>query len=104
MQDYTLTLQAYQAEVQKEVQRISGDVTKYQAEISKSSKDLEKQVQQFTLDIQAAGVYTTKSQQSIQTSGMYYQRAINELSAITGAITAPEQQQTSQRAEQGAST
>ena len=104
VQDYTITLQAYQAEVQKEVQRISGDVTKYQAEISKSSKDLEKQVQQFTLDIQAAGVYTTKSQQSIQTSGMYYQRAINELSAITGAITAPEQQQTSQRAEQGAST
>jgi len=104
VQVYTLALQSYQAEVQKEVQRISGDVTKYQAEISKSSKDLEKQVQQFTLDIQAAGVYTTKSQQSIQTSGMFYQRAINELSAITGAITAPEQQQTSQRAEQGAST
>jgi Skp family chaperone for outer membrane proteins len=104
VQDYTLILQAYQAEVQKEIQRINGDITKYQAEISKSSKDLEKQVQQFTLDIQAAGVYTTKSQHSIQTSGMFYQRAINELSAITGAITAPEQQQSSQRAEQGAST
>ena len=35
---------------------------------------------------------------------MFYQRAINELSAITGAVAAPEQQQTSQRAEQGAST
>ena len=65
---------------------------------------MKKDIQQFNLDIQAAQIYTQKSQQSVQTGSMFYQRAINELSAITGAVAAPEQQQTSQRAEQGAST
>jgi len=104
VQDFNSSLQVYQAEIQKEGQRITGEGARYQAELAKESKVLEKQIQQFALDIQAAGVYTQKSQQSIQTSGMFYQRAINELGAITGAITAPEQQQSSQRAEQGAST
>ena len=61
-------------------------------------------MQQYSLDMQASQMYAQKSAQSIQTSGQYYQRAINELGAITGAITAPEQQQTSQRREQGATS
>ena len=104
VQDFQSQLASYQAEVQTEVQRISSDVSRYQMDLAKESKDLEKQVQQFTLDMQAAQAYTGKSQQSIQTSGMYYQRAVNELSAITGSVAAPEQQQSSQRAEQGAAT
>ena len=54
--------------------------------------------------LQSAGAYTQKSQLSVQTSQMYYQRAVSELQGITGAMTAPEQQQQSQRREQGAST
>jgi D-ribose pyranose/furanose isomerase RbsD len=104
VQSFTTELQVYQAEVAKENQRISSDVSKYQAEVAKSSKDLEKEMQQYSLDMQAAQMYAQKSAQSIQTSGQYYQRAINELGAITGAITAPEQQQTSQRREQGATS
>ena len=61
-------------------------------------------IQQQTINMQSASAYTQKSQQSVQTSQMYYQRAVNELSAITGAITAPEPQQASQRKEQGATS
>jgi len=104
VQSFTTELQVYQAEVAKENQRISSDVSKYQAEVAKASKDLEKEMQQYSLDIQAAQMYSQKSAQSIQISGQYYQRAINELGAITGAITAPEQQQASQRREQGATS
>ena len=42
--------------------------------------------------------------QRLQAALTYYQRAISELQAITGAIGAPEQQQRSQRQEQGATT
>ena len=97
-------LAKYQAGLAKAVQSVSTELQIYQSEIAKESKILEKQIQQQNINMQAAGAYTQKSQQSIQTSGMFYQRAVNELSAITGAITAPEQQQSSQRKEQGAST
>ena len=39
-----------------------------------------------------------------QYSGQYYQRAIGELSAITGQLTAPPQKQSEQRREQGATS
>ena len=54
--------------------------------------------------LQSSSAYTQKSQVSIQTSQLYYQRALSELQGITGAMTAPEQQQQSQRREQGAAT
>tara|TARA_R110000744_G_scaffold345879_1_gene451317 strand:+ start:810 stop:2495 length:1686 start_codon:yes stop_codon:yes gene_type:complete len=104
VQVFQSNLQIYQAEVQSEVQRIGADVSRSQADVAKASADLQRQIQQFGLDMQAAAAYTQKSQASIQTSGMYYQRAMNELSAITGSVAAPAQQQSSQRAEQGAST
>ena len=104
VQTFTLDLQAFQAEVAKEGQRISSDISKYELELNRASKKMEKDIQQFTLDMQAAQAYTQKSTQSIQTSGMYYQRAVNELGAITGSVAAPEQQQSSQRREQGATS
>ena len=108
----------YQAEIQKaskdmekQIQQFSVDLQNYQgivagktAKFQSDSAGAQKYLQEAGTKLQAAQIYTAKSQQSIQTSGMFYQRAINELSAITGSITAPEQQQTSQRAEQGAST
>ena len=104
VQNFQLDVSSYQAEVQKEGQRVSSDISKYQADIMRATEVMKKEVQQFNLDLQAAQVYTTKSQQSLQTSSAFYQRAINELGAITGAVAAPSQQQSSQRAEQGAST
>ena len=109
---------------------------KYQAALQKSSADLGKDVQQYTLDInnyssliqaksgkfqidmakaksyleesgtklQASQIYAGKSQQAVAASRDYYQRAVSELSAITGSVTAPPQKQQGQRQEQGAST
>jgi|10_taG_2_1085330.scaffolds.fasta_scaffold02737_2 hypothetical protein len=93
VQQFTLDMQNYG-------QIVGARNQKFQAELA----DANKYLQEATTKLQAAQVYTSKSQQSIQTSGMYYQRAVNELSAITGSITAPEPQQSSQRKEQGAST
>ena len=45
-----------------------------------------------------------KSQSVFGSSRDYYQRAMQELSAISGAITAPPQQQQTQRQEQGATS
>tara|TARA_R110002020_G_scaffold365030_1_gene577304 strand:+ start:706 stop:2550 length:1845 start_codon:yes stop_codon:yes gene_type:complete len=104
VQIFNADLQAYQTEFQKEGQRLSSGIARYESDLNKASRDMEKQIQQFSLDMQAAQVYTSKSSQSIQTSGMYYQRAINELGAITGSAVAPEQQQVSQRKEQGATS
>ena len=42
--------------------------------------------------------------QRLQASMSYYQRAVSELQSITGALGAPEQQQQSQRKQQGATT
>ena len=104
VQEFNSNLQKYQAEIQKESQRVNSDNAKYQSDLANESKVLEKQIQQFSLDIQAAQVYTQKSQQAIQSSGLFYQRAVQELGAITGSVAAPEQQQSTQRREQGATS
>ena len=97
-------LAKYQANLAKAVQSVTTELQIYTSEIAKESKKLEMDIQQQTINMQSASAYTQKSQQSVQTSQMYYQRAVNELSAITGAITAPEPQQASQRKEQGATS
>ena len=97
-------LAIYQAGLAKAVQSVTTELQIYTSEIAKESKKLEMDIQQQTINMQSASAYTQKSQQSLQTSGAYYQRAVNELSAITGAITAPEPQQASQRKEQGATS
>ena len=61
-------------------------------------------LQEASTKMQGAGIYTQKSSASIATSRDYYQRAVSELSAITGANVAPPQQQQQQRQEQGAAT
>ena len=97
-------LAKYQAKLSQAVQKVTTDLQIYTAEIGKESKILEKQIQQQNINMQAASAYTQKSQQSLQISSSYYARAVNELGAITGAITAPEPQQASQRKEQGATS
>ena len=102
---------AFNLEVQKESARIQSELGKYGAEVSKEGarfqSDLAKakaSLDEAAIRLQSSGAYTQKSQASIQTSQLYYQRALSELQGITGAMTAPEQQQQSQRREQGAST
>jgi len=118
IQEFGTTLQKYQAALQKSSADLGKDVQQYTLDINNYSSLIQAKSGKFQIDmakaksyleesgtkLQASQIYAGKSQQSIQTSGMFYQRAINELSAITGSITAPEQQQSSQRKEQGAAT
>ena len=98
--DMEKQIQQFTLDIQNYSQIVGAKNQKFQAELS----DANKYLQEANIKLQAAQVYATKSQQSVQISGMYYQRAVNELSAITGSVAAPEQQQSSQRTEQGALT
>ena len=82
------------------MQRFGSELNKFNADIGKASSHL----QEIGPRLQVAGAYTQKSDRALQESGMYYQRAVAELQAITGAVSAPPQQQKSQRQEQGAAT
>jgi hypothetical protein len=108
---YQAELQKVSTEMQKQQQQFTLDIQKYSALVAGKSARFQAETGEASAYLQEAGtrlqgaqVYTAKSQQSIQTSSMFYQRAVNELSAITGAVAAPEEKQSGQRAEQGAST
>ena len=92
-QQFTLDMQKYTA-------LVNGQSAKFQSDMAEAGAFL----QEAGTKLQAAQIYTAKSASSLQTSSQYYQMANAELSGITGAITAPAQQQTSQRQEQGAAT
>ena len=93
VQQFTLDLQTYAG-------LISAKSNKFQLDMSKANSYL----QEAGIKLQSAGIYTQKSTAAIATSRDYYQRAVGELSAITGSTSAPEQQQASQRREQGSAT
>jgi len=80
--------------------KYQADSNKFQLEMAKAGSYL----QESGTRLQSAGAYTQKSRDSIQTSQLFFQRAVAELQAITGAISAPEQQQQTQRKEQGATS
>ena len=95
----------------KEIQQVTNDLNKYnvliQAKSNKYNADLSKAssyLQEAGTRVQTAGTYMNKSQSVFGSSRDYYQRAMQELSAISGAITAPPQQQRTQRQEQGATS
>lgn len=129
LQNYTSELQkasrqfqsdiaSYQAEIEKEARRVSIDLQNYSAELNEANARYQADASKFQLEmtkangylqesqirLQSAGAYTQKSRESIQSSQLFFGRAVNELQAITGAIVAPEQQQQSQRREQGATS
>ena len=108
---YQAELQKNSTEMQKEQQQFTLDIQKYSALVAGKTARFQAETGEASAYLQEAGtrlqgaqVYTAKSQQSIQTSSMFYQRATQELSAITGAVAAPEEKQSGQRAEQGAAT
>lgn len=118
IQKFQTELNEYQAEIQKENARVSIDLQNYSAKLNEANIRYQTDSNKFQMELtksnsylqesqirlQSAGAYTQKSRDSIQSSQMFLQRAIGELTAITGAIVAPEQQQQSQRREQGATS
>ena len=111
---YTTELSLNTNTLQKEVQQYTNDLQKYTANIQKYSTEVQTEVQSFASDIkkrerfvQEAGVQMQKSQQYMQVSqqqyglsAQYYQKAISELQAITGSLSAPPPQQKGQREEE----
>lgn len=118
VQKYQNELASYTSEIQKEQLRIASDLQvhgaklneaniKYQADALKFNSEMSKAnsyLQESGIRLQTASAYTQKSRDSVQSSQLFLSRAVGELQAITGAITAPEQQQQSQRREQGATS
>ena len=80
--------------------KIASKAQGYQAEMVEASTYL----QEAQTRLAAAKDYSAHSQMCFQYSGVYYQRAMSELSAITGQLTAPPQKQSEQRREQGATS
>jgi len=118
VQQFTLELNKYTADVQKsstdlqkEIQQFTLDINNYnslvQAKSGKFNLDMVKArsyLEESGTKLQASQIYAGKSKASIGTSRDYYQRAVSELSAITGSVTAPPQKQETQRQEQRATT
>tara|TARA_E500000081_G_scaffold87693_1_gene88835 strand:+ start:11937 stop:13724 length:1788 start_codon:yes stop_codon:yes gene_type:complete len=118
VQKYQNELASYTSEIQKEQLRIASDLQvhgaklneaniKYQADALKFNSEMTKAnayLQESGIRLQTASAYTQKSRDSVQSSQLFLARAVGELQAVTGAITAPEQQQQSQRREQGATS
>ena len=93
LQNYSAEIQSYSAEVQSEAQKYTNGLQKASSYFGEANSLM-----------QVIGELNAECQMAQQDSQDYYQRAVNELRAITGVLTAPEQQQQSQRKEQGAST
>lgn len=111
LQKYNADLQKSSTDMQKDIQQFTLDMNKYnsliQAKIGKFNQDMAEAgsyLQEAGTKLQSSQIYAGKSTQAINTSNGYYQRAVSELSAITGSVVAPEQQQRSQRQEQGATS
>lgn len=122
IQKFSAEVQRQVAEEARRVQEFTSKSTQaiqnYSAEIQSYSVQSQSESQKFANGLQKSGSYfgeanalmqvvgelNAECQMAQQDSQDYYQRAVNELRAITGVLTAPEQQQQSQRKEQGAST
>jgi nucleoid-associated protein YgaU len=84
---------------------------KYQADVNAESSSFQanakiagKNLDQAGVRLQISQAYASQSQQDFQKSSTLYSWAINELTASTGASSAPPPQQAAQRAEEQRST
>ena len=100
VQKYQTELTSKQATLQKEVQQYQSDIQRYGTEIQQKSQEFQTQVASNQKYVTDASTKIQIAQQQYGLSGQYYQKAINELSAITGAVSAPQQQQQAQRREE----
>ena len=111
LQKYNADLQSSSTSMQKDIQQFTLDLNNYnsliQAKVGKFNSDMAEAnsyLQEAGTKLQSSQIYAGKSSTAIATSRDYYQRSVSELSAITGAVTAPPQQQQTQRQEQGATS
>jgi len=95
----------------KDVAQFTNDMSKYAGVIQAKATVINNEfgkaksyLDEASLRLQTGATYMNKSQAIFGSSRDYYQRAIQELSAISGAVTAPPQQQQTQRQEQGATS
>ncbi len=104
IQDNTMRIQEYQATVSKLLQdyqaKIQGNTATFTNGLAAAKKSLE----QAQMRLQTSQAYTQQSQQDFQRSTTLYQWALGELTAATGAASAPPQQQAAQRSEEQRST
>jgi len=103
--------QEFSAKTNQVIQDFGSKLQKYQADIGQETQDFGGKMQkagQYLAEVGALmGVINqlnSQCQMAQQDSSDYYQRAIGELRAITGMLTAPPQQQQEQRKEQGSAT
>jgi len=96
VQKYTNDLQLYSSNVQKYSAEVQGEVQAYASDIKKR----ERYIQEAGIQMQKSQQYMQISQQQYGLSGQYYQKAISELQAITGSLSAPPPQQAGQRQEE----
>ena len=67
-------------------------------------KNFKTYLEEAGTNMQLADKYSLRANEEMQKSGLFYQRAVSELAAITGAGAADMQKQQAQRQEQGATT
>jgi methyl-accepting chemotaxis protein len=96
----TQELQSFGADIQSYASQTQAEIQSFGAKLQKASAYLAKAA---TL-MQVVGELNAECQMAQQDSQDYYQRAVNELRAISGVLTAPPQQQSEQRQEQGATS
>ena len=117
-QDAQVEMASYSAEQRDSVQEFQEDVAQYQNDLQKYTAEVGARVQEFqssmaeakksleqaSVRLQISAQYQAKSQDKFQKYSALYQAALRELSAVTGAASAPPQQQGAQRGEEGRST
>ncbi|MDP6586215.1 MAG: hypothetical protein QF535_16310 [Anaerolineales bacterium] len=104
VRDNTTRISEYQATVSKLMQKYQADVNAESSSFQANAKIAGKNLDQAGVRLQIAQAYASQSQQDFQKSSTLYNWAINELTASTGASSAPPPQQAAQRAEEQRST
>ena len=103
--------QEFNAKTNQVIQDFGTKLQQYQTDIGQETQEFGSKIQKASQYLAEAGALmgvinqlNTQCQMAQQDSSDYYQRAIGELRAITGMLTAPPQQQQEQRREQGSAT
>ena len=111
MSKFTSKLQEQTSEYQSKIQKHQSDIQEYAAKVNANSSEFQSKLAEAKTYLEEAGTnmqladkYSLRANEEMQKSGLFYQRAVSELAAITGAGAADMQKQQAQRQEQGATT
>lgn len=108
---FSAKIQEQSGEFQAKVQKHQSDIGEYSAKINSNAQDFQNKLMEAKTYLEEAGTnfqvadkYSIRASEEMSKSQLFYERAVNELQAITGASVAPPQQQQAQRQEQGKTT